>query len=362
MSKNSARLVLSGLAVIVLLAACATPTPQVQQVEVTRVVESTVVVRETQINTVVETQVVEVEVPAEVTKLRVAYQTQLDFGDLPSVMAEEKLADMGYSVISTVYAEGNLAIAALAEGQADISIGNVGAYWNAAKQGAPILTVMAQSRNGWSLASTVDIAECADLEGKRYAIHAEGTSSAAMGDAYFAETCPDMTLGERLIIAGSENRAAALVAGQIDATPLELADVVRLDLANPGQFHVLANFGQDLPRLMTAAIFVDADFAAENPQAVRDYIKALLEVHREIKADPSLLEDAASHWLLIDAEQLPALVQAHVERDFWQVNGGDLSDDAIAYSLQFNNVTDVEPAQVVDASFLADVLTEIGEQ
>jgi NitT/TauT family transport system substrate-binding protein len=360
MSKNTFRLGLIALIAVVALAACAPPpaapaaTAEPVEVEVTRVVV------ETQVSTVVETQVV--EVPAQVQKLRVAYQTQLDFGDLPSVMANDLLADMGYAVLPTFYAEGNLAIAALAEDQADIGVGNVGAYWNAVGQGAGILTVMAESRNPWSLGSVADVVECADMEGKRYAIHAEGTSSQAMGDAYFANTCPDMKVAERLIIAGSENRAAALVAGQIDATPLELADVVNLQVAYPGQFNVLANFGEDLPQLMTAAIFVRSDFAVENPQAVRDYITALLTVHRQIADDPSLLNAAATQWLLIDEAVLPALVDAHIERDFWPVNGGDLSDEGVQYTLDFNKIEGLAPADVVDASFLNDVLAEIGSQ
>jgi NitT/TauT family transport system substrate-binding protein len=346
---------------LAVLAACAAPpapapTSAPVEVEVTRVVV------ETQVETVVETQVVEVEVPAEVQKVRIAYQTQLDFGDLPSVMANDVMADMGYAVLPTFYAEGNLAIAALAEGQAEIGIGNVGAYWNAVGQGAGITTIMIQSRNPWSLASVAEVVECADMEGKRYAIHAEGTSSQAMGDAYFANTCPDMQVGERLIIAGSENRAAALVAGQIDATPLELADVVRLQVAYPDQFNVLANFGQDLPQLLTAAIFVRSDWAAENPQAVTDYITALLTVHRQIADDPALLNDAASRWLLIEPDVLPALVDAHVSRDFWPVNGGDLSDETVQYSLEFNKVEGLAPADVVDASFLAAALEAMGSQ
>ena len=153
MSKNTLRIGLIGVVVMLVLAACAPPPTAAPaepvQVEVTRVVV------ETQVSTVVETQVVEVEVPvevpAEVQKIRIAYQTQLDFGDLPSVLATELMADKGYAVLPTYYAEGNLAIAALAEGQADIGIGNVGAYWNAVGQGADILTIMVESRNPWSL-------------------------------------------------------------------------------------------------------------------------------------------------------------------------------------------------------------------
>jgi ABC-type nitrate/sulfonate/bicarbonate transport system substrate-binding protein len=113
---------------------------------------------------------------------------------------------------------------------------------------------------------------------------------------------------------------------------------------------------------MAAAVFVSADFAQKNPQAVRDYIKALLTVHRKIKEDPSGLSDAATRWLDIDPTVLPELVKAHVDRDFWPVNGGDLSDDSVQYSLTFNKVEGVAPAQVVDPSFLNDVLKEMGSQ
>ena len=47
-----------------------------------------------------------------------------------------------------------------------------------------------------------------------------------------------------LVIPGSPNRSAALMNGQIDATPLFLSDGVNIRLQQPDKFHVLKAFAE----------------------------------------------------------------------------------------------------------------------
>jgi NitT/TauT family transport system substrate-binding protein len=295
----------------------------------------------------------------------VAYPSVVDMEDIPTVMAHELLSEQGYRVTPTFFAQSELAVEALASGDADFGNGADRTFWAAVSQGAPIVTIMEQAANSWAIFAVPEIQTCEDLGGMRFAQHSEGAVSKAMSDAYLLENCPD-TEPEILIIPGSENRAAALMAGEIDASPVELADAVQIELERPGDFHILTNFAIDVPKLKTTGMYVNANFAEEHPEVVKDYIKAVLTVHRQINEDHDLLIKEAQKWLAIDPEVLPKVVEAQFAANSWDVNGG-LDEDAIQFSIDFfTNSGSLEPGLTVDGvadlSYLNEVLDEIGRQ
>jgi NitT/TauT family transport system substrate-binding protein len=224
---------------------------------------------------------------------------------------------------------------------------------------------MEQVANLWQIYAVGDVQECADLHGRRFAVSNENAVNAKMTDVFIAADCPG-TQPQIVIIQGSSNRAAALLAGEIDATPIELADAIQLAHDAPGQFHTLTNFGQELPRLTTSAVFVNREFAAANPQAVRDYIKALLTVHRQLAQDHELVSAEAGRRLGIDPEILPEVTEAYFDINAWDVNGG-LAEADLEYTLEFFTATgdlqaDLAVDEVADLSYLEAVLAEIGHE
>jgi NitT/TauT family transport system substrate-binding protein len=186
-----------------------------------------------------------------------------------------------------------------------------------------------------------------------------------MTNAYIAEQCPG-TEPQIVLIQGSQNRAAALLAGEIDATPVELADAIQLAHEAPGQLHTLTNFRSDLPDLRTTGIHFNRDFAATHPEVVRDYLRALLTVHRQLNADHAVLAAEAARRLDLDPETLDAITEAYFEINAWDSNGG-LTETNAQYTLRFFQSTgDLDAAltlaNVADLSFLEAVLGEIGRE
>jgi NitT/TauT family transport system substrate-binding protein len=278
-------------------------------------------------------------------------------------MALDSLMPKGYSVVPTFYAQSPLAVEALAGGQADVGFGSTRSYWAAIEKGARLTTIMEQAANGWSVVSLNEIAECADLDGRRLAVGSEGSVAKAMTDAFLQENCPG-TVPEILYLPGSESRAAALLAGQIDATTAEPADVVLLLREASNRFHVMVDFAVLLPDLITTAVYVNLDYAQAHPAAIRDLVEALLTAHRTIEADPDLLTSQATGRLGIDASEIPSILAAHWRIATWDVNGG-LTRDAIDYSLDFYVRTGslepgLESGDVADLSFLETGLSELG--
>jgi len=143
-----------------------------------------------------------IEVTAQPHPIRIAYSSQADVGDLPTLMALELLAGQGYAVLPTNYAQNTISIAALAEGDADVALGSMSAHWAAVSQGAPLVTVMEQVTNLWQIYAVLDVQECADLDGRPFAISGESASNYQMTVAYIQEHCPGAE-PEIVIIQGS---------------------------------------------------------------------------------------------------------------------------------------------------------------
>src|SRR5690606_3140376 len=121
------------------------------------------------------------------------------------------------------------------------------------------------------------ITEPEQLEGARLAYHSELAFDRAMEQAFVDNigVTPNWVL-----MPGSEVRAAALLAGQIDATAGSAQDVIFIRDEGGDDFHTLVSFKDELPNLMTAILFADADYLEANGPLVRAVVEAILERYK----------------------------------------------------------------------------------
>jgi NitT/TauT family transport system substrate-binding protein len=344
---------------------------ETETIEVTRVVEvegeSVTEIQEVEVEVEV-TRVVEVEVPAEAAIVRVAFPSSLDIDDIAALLAFEKMQDEGFAVAPTFYAQGELAAAAVAGGQADFGVGASTIWLSAIQAGEPLAGIMEQTANGWSVMGINDVEDCAGIDGMRTAIHSEGSVSTAMLHAYIDDVCPDIE-PNYLVIPGSENRAAALMAGEIDVTPSELIDSIRIMELQPGEFHRIANFATDLPGLKTGGYWVSREFAEQNPEAVESFIRNVLEIHRRINDEPEWFVEQVPRFLELEEEDialLPEIVDALLAINNYPINGG-MTTESVQFTIDF--FTDagrlesgLTAENSFDLSYLESVLEEIGER
>jgi NitT/TauT family transport system substrate-binding protein len=296
--------------------------------------------------------------------LRVGFSTEADVGDVPSLMAQDRLRAEGYTVETNFFSAADVQVAALTQGSVDIGNGSTRTAWNAVGKGAEIATIAEQAADAWSIVAVNEIKTCADLNGKRVGLTSSSSLNAALLKAYL-KNCPG-TEPQILTIANSSARAAALLAGELDATPLELADSAELAEKAPTRFHTLVNFATELPQLKTTGVHVSRAFAQQHPELVRAYLKALLQVHRDIRSNPQVLSEAIARYLNMDAAAAKRLGEAYLARNIFDVNGG-VTRDGIAYSVDFFTQTGSLPEglnadKVSDLSYLEQVLQEIGRK
>ena len=295
--------------------------------------------------------------------------TSIGMSSAPFLAALEDLRGQGYTIETPELAESELVTQGVASGEFAFGSGANNSTMTAVEAGANLKLVVSRVNNEWTIYARNDIEECADLDGRRLAIHSEGAVSTAMVRNWIETNCPG-TEPQYVVIAGSPNRLAALLADEIDASPLELTDAVTVDLEASDRFGLLASLAQDVPDLQTTSVYVNGDFAEENPGTVVAVVKALLEQFRQIEGNPEYLQQVAEERAgeALDAEAIGPATERYVELDMFPTDGG-LTEENLQFTAEFFGPEGAAATQRVlevdefaDLSYLQMALDELGSQ
>lgn len=126
--------------------------------------------------------------PATETKSFTVAFTSHGISHAPSLAALEQLRQDGYEIEAPVLAESELVTAGTAQGQFAFGVAATGSMLTAVSKGANLKAVVLRNANEWTVWGQQDISECADLDGKRLAIHSPGGDSTKMVERYVETT------------------------------------------------------------------------------------------------------------------------------------------------------------------------------
>lgn len=284
---------------------------------------------------------------------------------VPLLSAIDVLRDQGYEIEAPWIAESELTVEGTAAGDFEFSSGTSQSTMLAIEQGAPLKWIADRVSNEWTIYGAGDITDCEGLDGRRLAIHSEGAISTAMVHLWIDDTCPG-TKAEEVVIAGSPNRLQALVGGQVDASPLELADAIQLEETRDG-FNRLTSFSEDIPELKTTTYYGNEQFMSEHPQIVRDLLTAIVEENRKIADDPAYLAELIPKYVEdFDTAVLEIVSNEYAELGMFSLNA-ELSPDEVQFTIDTfadGGITGdgLTVEQIVDPSYLEAVLEEIGRE
>jgi ABC-type nitrate/sulfonate/bicarbonate transport system substrate-binding protein len=291
----------------------------------------------------------------------------LDFIHLVGLAAFEILEEQGYTVENTFAQEAETAVQALVQGDAQVAVNlgvNVGVP--AVDAGANIVDVVATQRPTWALAARPEIETMDDLEGARIGVHGEASFTRAVS-IFFAEQYGYEY--EELIIPGSDVRAEAIAAGELDASVIDLPDVVLLEATFPDSFHILQTIGEQFPDLIEADVWLDAEWAGANPDVATDVVGAFVGAARRMTEDTAYaLSLATEHLGDMGEDVLTRLVEEYSERGIWPQDGL-ISEERALTTLQFfqdvgeidieTPITQETVARYFDFSYLEAALQEL---
>ena len=217
----------------------------------------------------------------------------------------------------TAFAEEELAIQAVLSGDMDIAFGTPYAVMQRSK--APVRIIFQLSRLVFFPVTTKDYATLKDLDGVPIMLHsrAGGTDSIAN----VIEDREGITFGERSYVPGSDNRVVAMLAGQAEATILDLSNRNKIIAEAGDKFNSLPMFEV---KASDEALFANLDWMKENEEAVGIFVDALHSVWTDMAKDPTIISKETDPNGPIG--QLPAEILATLDTFYAEAVAGGLYD------------------------------------
>ena len=247
-------------------------------------------------------------------KVRVAWGDVIDMDSLPMAVAFARAKERGIDNEITSFAQEDLAIQATVGGQMDIGVATPFAVMQKVKD----LRIFFQEEAliFYAVVST-EYKTWKDLNGQPFVFHARGSGTEAYGEFMAKEN--GIKFGQISYLAGSDNRAVAMLGGKIKASILDPTNTkLVLDKA-PDKFHLLPG-----PKLSPTneGLFAHQAWMAANSDAVDVITEEFLKLWREMAVNPGIIgEERAKFGLLADQPKVTAdeitahtklLMDAHV--------------------------------------------------
>ena len=182
----------------------------------------------------------------------------------------------------TAFSDEELAIQAVLSGQMDIGFGTPYAAMQRAK--APVRIIFQLSKLKFFPVTTKKYSTLEDLDGEPILLHSRGGGTDAIANVI--ETKTGITFGDRSYVPGSANRVVALVAGQADATIIDLSNKNKVMRQHGDKFNVLPMFDVEAS---DEALFANLDWIRENEEQVQIFVNALYSVWQDMNADPTII-------------------------------------------------------------------------
>ena len=220
--------------------------------------------------------------PAQAEKIRIALSETPSDEVAAFFLALDRARANGLDYEWTAFSDEELAIQAVLSGQMDIAFGTP--YSVMQKSKAPIRIIFQLSKLKFFPVTTKKYSRLEDLDGEPIMLHSRGGGTDSIANVI--EDRIGIKFGKRSYVPGSSNRVAALVAGQTDATIIDLANKNKLLKLYPQRFNVLPLFEVEAS---DEALFANLDWIKANRAAVDTFVEALVSVYRDMAKDPGVI-------------------------------------------------------------------------
>jgi ABC-type nitrate/sulfonate/bicarbonate transport system substrate-binding protein len=285
-------------------------------------------------------------------------QMATNFNKVPGGMAIESMVKDGVKVESSYLNESEAPMQALVQGNVHFAQTAFTSAIAAIAKGAPAKIVAETRRPEYVMLTLKEMKAPADFNGRRVAIHSN-VSSVAMMTRLFLKDVPQVK-PDILVIPGSPNRIQAMLAGQVDASVVQLGDDDGILAQQPDKWHVTFNYAKEMPDLLDAVLVVRDDFLAQNRPTVVELVKRTLDANRKVNADEKFLVNAARQRevTLPKGASLENHAKRYVESAVFPNDGG-VTEKALKFSIDAardtNFITgDIALGKVADLTVLQE--------
>ncbi|WP_420414149.1 ABC transporter substrate-binding protein [Roseibium sp.] len=182
----------------------------------------------------------------------------------------------------TAFSDEELAIQAVLSGQMDIGFGTPYAAMQRSK--APIRIVFQLSKLKFFPVTSKKYSKLEDLNGEPIMLHSRGGGTDSIANVI--EDKLNIKFGDRSYVPGSSNRVAALMAGQTDATIVDLSNKNKVMKIAGDKFNVLPMFEVEAS---DEALFANLDWIKSNEKDVAIFVEALVSTWLDMSKDPTII-------------------------------------------------------------------------
>jgi len=283
--------------------------------------------------------------------LRVAYASDLDPNDISDQFG---IQAAGAEVVELT--EDSAVIAGLIRG--DVDVGNIGLTEaiKAAQTGVPIkLFYVSQKRFEFVMISQEDIKTFDDLAGKKVAYHSPGSGTEILQRVLVRQHDPALEREiEWVVLPESPNRASAMLAGEIDVTSLEFADV--LTLQEEGTFNILG-YWSDIEGPSANAIstvwVASEEYYNENQETLAEFATHLQDGYDTFYEDKEAWIQLASETVEVDENRLNQSYDFYLETEMYPTSGeppltSELWKEMDEFFIQIGEYEDPASDEIVD--------------
>jgi NitT/TauT family transport system substrate-binding protein len=255
--------------------------------------------------------------PAQASKIRIALAETPSDELAAFFVALDRAQKNGLDYEWTAFSDEELAIQAILSGQMDIGFGTPYSVMQRSK--APIRIIFQLSKLKFFPVTSKKYSKLEDLDGEPIMLHSRGGGTESIANVI--EDRLNMKFGKRSYVPGSANRIAALIAGQTDATIVDLSNKNKLVKLHGDNFNVLPMFEVDAS---DEALFANLDWIKSNSKDVDIFVDALVNVYQDMMNDPTIISRETNPDGPIG--QLPKEVLGNLDQFYTDAVAGGLYD------------------------------------
>jgi NitT/TauT family transport system substrate-binding protein len=269
------------------------------------------------------------------TTVKMAFDSQPDIGDLPALVAMQTMRAQGYDINPLVVNGSSVTANAVSTGGAQLGSLNGISVFQAVLHGSPFVMFGEKYTNEEVLVAKSSITSIGQLNNKTVNVQSPNATSASL--VLYTEKTNHLHINF-VYQPNSASRAAALVAGQVDASPLELDDVDKILSGTNGAYHVLISYDKDLPWILGNVFFTNKTFLSQHKSIARKFMAELAKSDAAAYANPDAY--IARYGNLLKGYE-PAVLKRSMEESaaghIWGSNGS-INEQDIAKTLNFDKV------------------------
>lgn len=266
------------------------------------------------------------------TPLRYGLEAPRSVSNVILLLTVDRMNEAGNPVEVIDFTSPETMSLALQNGDVDFVSTSAGTALSAIDAGFEAKAFMGSAAADFQMVARKEFTSCESLDGRRVAIQSREGTTGVLAINWFANACPDAR-PNIMIVPGSENRVAGLLANQLDASPVDMQNTAQLLLMRPDEFGIIDDFA-DSTTLVGSLYYASSEWLEANADAVKRFVSTYVDVLDEAKQNPTIAKEKLYEILPEgDTAVLDRVMEGWLDDVYIPVEG--VQPEAVNFAIEF---------------------------